>query len=65
MAMSGCPGRLLTLDVTAMWGAYLHYRKGFLPVEGGILNQSATFCVATRLCESFHSMHEEIEMKRG
>lgn len=48
-----------------MWGAYLHYRKGFLPVDGGILNQSATFCVATRLCESFHAMHEEIEMKKN
>jgi len=29
-----------------MWQAYGHYEKGFLPLPGGWLDQSATFCAA-------------------
>lgn len=48
-----------------MISAFIHYRAGFLPVVGGMQDQSATFVDAMGLIASVVSHHEEIEMERA
>jgi len=48
-----------------MVDAFNHYRAGFLPVSGGMLDQSAPFTRAVGLLAGMYQMHEEIDLKRG
>ena len=46
-----------------MLSAYGHYRSGFLPVDGGMLDQSATFVDAMSFIAAVVNQHEEIERR--
>jgi hypothetical protein len=41
-----CPVRHLTADVARLLKLYGHYRNGFLPVAGGVLDQTPQFLEA-------------------
>ncbi len=45
--------------------AFSHYRAGFLPLRGGMLDQSATYCDAMVFIASLVSYHEEVDMERA
>lgn len=45
--------------------AHSHYRAGFLPVAGGMMDQSSTFADAMGFIAGLVSHHEEIEMERA
>lgn len=44
--------------------AYSHYRAGFLPASGGMLDQAGTFVAAVNFIAAIVSHHEEIEHER-
>ena len=62
--MTECPRRLVTPDVVEMHTSFQHYRAGFLPVRGAMLDQAHTFTVAVRLLDSLYGMHERIETEK-
>jgi len=44
--------------------AYSHYLAGFLPEDGGMLDQAATFVEAVGFLDAVRADHEQIEMDR-
>ncbi len=44
-----CPVAILPPEVWQVLEAYAPFERGLLPVAGGLLDQSATFCQAIRL----------------
>ena len=63
--MTECPVRRIGTDVAFMAAAWAHYKAGFLPVPGGIQDQSATYVLAMQLLTGCHAMHEKQEMRRN
>jgi len=55
----------MTPEVATMIRAHSHYRAGFLPVAGGMMDQSSTFADAMGFIAGLVSHHEEIEMERA
>lgn len=60
-----CPNHHATPEVVAMISAFIHYRAGFLPMAGGMQDQSATFAGAMGFLTAVVSHHEEIRMERA
>ena len=60
-----CPNYHLTPEVSMMIRAFGHFKSGFLPVAGGMQDQSATFVDAMGFLGSVVSHHEEIDMERA
>ena len=48
-----------------MLSAFGHYRAGFLPSVGGMMDQSGTFGDAMGYLSAVVSQHEEIQMERA
>lgn len=46
-----CPVKRLTPDIIHFFRFYRFYKQGFLPVEGGLLDQSATFIQAVEIID--------------
>ena len=63
--LTECPTRIITAEVDAMHEAFVHYRVGFLPTAGGMLDQTPAFRDGVRLLATLYAHHEEIESKRG
>lgn len=59
--MTECPGRRLTAEVAEIHASYAAYQLGILPVEGGMLDQSATWTQAMTLLGICYTQHQEIE----
>lgn len=57
--MPRCPGRCNTTDVRRVVAAYNWMKKGFLPVEGGYLDQAQTFLNACDFIGAMVAHHEE------
>ena len=47
-----CPLRLITPQSSIYMQFYYHYKNGYLPVQGGILDQSAKFLKAMTIIEN-------------
>ena len=48
-----------------MHEAYVQHRSGFLPVAGGVMDQSAGFLFGVSFLAPIYARHEQIEMKRA
>lgn len=57
--MSGCPSKLVGSDEMNAWDAFCRYRDGFLPVAGGMLDQTAHFGDVVRLLVPIVARHEK------
>jgi len=65
MVTDGCPGRRITSEISAAHEAFVHYQAGFLPVAGGMLDQSLGFLSAVNLLGTMQAMHERRERDRS
>lgn len=50
-----CPRRLVTARSAYFIGLYLHYKRGVLPVAGGLLDQPAAYIAAMTTLEQWLS----------
>lgn len=62
LTVTRCPASVPE-EVWAVHEAYAHYRSGFLPVAGGVMDQSMGFMAAVRMLDRLYARHEEIELK--
>lgn len=56
-----CPSRALTKDTLSVLSFYSHYKNGFLPDSGGLLEQAATFLDAMNIIASAVTEAESAE----
>jgi len=65
VTLDRCPQYHNSAEVSAMLRSFGHYRSGFLPVDGGTLDQAAVYLDAMSFIQAVVSQHEEIEMDKA
>ena len=65
VTLDRCPNYHRSAEVDLMLSAYGHYRSGFLPLAGGMFDQSGVYVDAMSFIAAVVNQHEEIEMDKA
>ena len=59
-----CPLSVITLEISRYFSFYAHYKNGYLPASGGVLDQTARFLKMMEIIQAAVSDYEQAEAKR-
>jgi hypothetical protein len=59
-----CPLSVATPEISRYFSFYTHYKNGYLPASGGVLDQTARFLRMMEIIQSAVTDYEQEETKR-